>query len=111
MHSFLVLLFCCLSLAQDPKPVYGNASDNLIFAQQLVYDLLAAYDDLLVIGIHGATNTSNGTTIAINLDRIGKPDDSDDDAVAVDHKTIMAPNPTDPHKWEIATPLYTKDGE
>ncbi|KAH7411518.1 hypothetical protein BKA64DRAFT_704620 [Cadophora sp. MPI-SDFR-AT-0126] len=93
------------SSAAASTPIYGAAAKNLIFAQQLVYDLLAKHSDLEIVGIHGIPPTGgNGTIIAINLDRIGKPDDSDDDAVAVDHKTIMAPNVLEPSKFEIATP-------
>ena len=98
--------------AASSTPVYGVASKNLIYAQQIVYDLLAKHGDLVVVGIHGIPPSGgNGTTIAINLDRIGKPDDSDDDAVAVDHKTILAPNPTDPTRFEIATPLFNARGK
>ncbi|KAH6698111.1 hypothetical protein BKA61DRAFT_622679 [Leptodontidium sp. MPI-SDFR-AT-0119] len=97
--------------AAAATPTYGAAAKNLIFAQQLVYDLLAKHSDLVIVGIHGIPPTGgNGTIIAINLDRIGKPDDSDDDAVAVDHKTIMAPNVLEPSKFEIATPLFDAAG-
>lgn len=111
---------CILALAL-PAVVeaqnFSTAASNKIYAQQIVYDLLAAHCDLVVVGLHGATPTdlaknasAAGTTIAINLDRIGKPDDVDDDAVAIDHKTVMAPNPTDNTKFEIATPILTMGG-
>jgi hypothetical protein len=99
------------SSAAAATPTYTKAANNLIFAQQLVYDLLAKHSDLVVVGIHGVPPSGgNGTTIAINLDCVGKPDDSDDDAVAVDHKSILAPNAADPTRFEIATPLFDAAG-
>ena len=99
------------SSAASATPTYGTAAKNLIYAQQLVYDLLSRHSDLAIVGIHGIPPSGgNGSIIAINLDRIGKPDDSDDDAVAVDHKSILAPNAADPTKFEIATPLFDAAG-
>jgi hypothetical protein len=72
---------------------------------------LAKHSDLAILGIHGIPPSGgNGSIIAINLDRIGKPDDSDDDAAAVDHKSILVPNVADPPKYEIATPLFDTAG-
>ena len=99
------------SAAAATTTAYTKAADNKIFAQQLVYDILAKHDDLIVVGIHGVIpGHVNGSMIATNLDRIGEPDDSDDDAVAVDHKTILAPNLSDPTRFEIATPLFDAAG-
>ncbi|CZR70235.1 uncharacterized protein PAC_20136 [Phialocephala subalpina] len=99
------------SSAASAAPTYGTAAKNLIYAQQLVYDILAKHSDLVIVGIHGIPPSGgSGSIIAINLDRIGKPDDSDDDAVAVDHKTILAPSAADPSKFEIATPLFDAAG-
>jgi hypothetical protein len=100
------------SSAATATPTYGIASQNLIYAQQLVYDLLAQHKDLVVLSLHGIPPGGvNGSIIAINLDRIGKPDDSDDDAVAVNHKTILAPNAGDPTRFEIATPIFNSAGK
>lgn len=89
----------------------GKAADNHIYAQQLVNQLMAGHPELLVVGIHVvAPGADDETMIATNLDRIGKKDDDDDKAVATDHKIILAPNMTDPHKFEVQVPLLDAAG-
>src|ERR1700712_3134975 len=79
-----------------PNPAWKPAASNLIVAQQMVYDLLGNHPDLKVVGIHGrapgAGNSTVGTILAINMDRIGKLDDVVDDEVAFNHKVVLEPN-------------------
>jgi DNA-binding beta-propeller fold protein YncE len=95
----------------SPDPSWRKAADNRIFAQQLVNGLMAEHPDLLVVGIHAAVPGAKGETmIATNLDRVGKADDDDDIAVTNEHKTILAPNQTDPHKFEVQVPMKDRAG-
>ena len=100
--------------APNAASTWKPAASNLIFAQQMVYDLLARHPDLRVVGIHGkvpsAANSTQGTIIAINMDRIGKLDDSDDDGVAFEHKIILAPNLKKATEYEITMPLLDAAG-
>jgi YVTN family beta-propeller protein len=92
-------------------PVLGKAADNKIYAQQLVNQLMATNPDLVVVGLHATVpGSKQQTMIATNLDRVGKKDDDDDIAVAVEHKTILAPNLTDHRKFEVQVPLKDSAG-
>ena len=94
-----------------PNPAWGKAADNKIFAQQLVNELMAKYPELVVVGLHlTVPGAKTETMIATNLDRVGKVDDDDDIAVATEHKTILAPNMKDPHKFEVQVPLRDTAG-
>lgn len=94
-----------------PDPSWGKAADNKIFAQTLVNDTMAAHPELVVMGLHAvAPGQKDEKMIATNLDRIGKKDDDDDIAVATEGKTILAPNLTDPHKFEVQVPLLDSSG-
>ncbi len=109
LTSLLFGLGSVASFAETtPDPSWRKAADNKILAQKLVNELLAAHPELIVVGLHAvAPGTKEERMIATNLDRIGKMDDDDDKAAAVDKKIILAPNPTDPHKFEIQ--IYLKD--
>jgi hypothetical protein len=90
----------------------GKAADNAIYAQTLVNEVLAKHAELVVIGMHAVKpGAKESTMIAANLDRIGKRDDEDDLAVAHERKTILAPNLTDPAKFEVAVPLHDASGK
>jgi hypothetical protein len=102
----LVLGQPVLKAATAPDPSWRKAADNHIFAQQLVNELMAKYPELVVVGLHlTVPGAKTETMIATNLDRVGKQDDDDDIAVAQEHKTVLAPNMTDPHKFEVQVPL------
>ncbi len=90
---------------------WGKAADNHIYAQQLVNELMATHPELVVVGLHAVPPGSKEEVMfATNLDRVGKKDDSDDIAVANEHKIVMAPNQTDPHKFEVQVPLLDASG-
>jgi hypothetical protein len=118
LPSKFALVCLCLasvsfSFAADPvaDPSWKKAADNKIFAQTLVDGALRTHSELLVVGIHSnLPGTKDERMIACNLDRIGKVDDDDDKAGAVDGKTVLAPNETDPNKFEILIPLKDKSG-
>ena len=87
---------------------WRKAADNKIVAQQLVNELMAAHPELLIIGIHGtAPGAKSGTMVATSLDRVGKANDEDDNAVADDHRIILELNKTDPKRFEVL--IYMKD--
>lgn len=87
---------------------WKKASANPIVAQKIVNDLMAAHPELLIIGIHGTVpGAKGGTMIATSLDRVGKVNDEDDNAVADDHRIILELNKTDPHRFEVL--IYMKD--
>ena len=93
------------------NPAWGKAADNKIYAQQLVNELMAQYPELVVVGLHlTVPGAKMETMIATNLDRVGKQDDDDDIAVAQEHKTVLAPNQKDPHKFEVQVPLKDTAG-
>jgi hypothetical protein len=105
------LAFSAFAAETAPNPAWGKAADNHIFAQTLVTKVMSEYPELLVVGLHAVKPGAKGETmIATNLDRIGKVDDDDDIAVANEHKTICAPNLTDPHKFEVQVPLKDSAG-
>jgi hypothetical protein len=87
---------------------WRKAADNKIVAQKLIYDLMKAHPDLLIVGIHGvAPGARTGTMIATNLDRVGKVSDEDDSAVADEHRIILELNKTDPNRFEVL--IYMRD--
>ncbi len=107
----LLLGLAIPAFAADTPPAWGKAADNKIYAQQLVNELMAKYPELVVVGLHlTAPGAKAETMIATNLDRVGKLDDDDDIAVAQEHKTVLAPNMTDPHKFEVQVPLKDAAG-
>jgi len=98
--------------ASTSGPALGKASDNAIYAQTLVNDLMAKHPEVVVIGMHTVKpGAKQSTMVASNLDRIGKQDDEDDLAVANERKTILAPNLKDPAKFEVAVPLKDASGK
>jgi len=111
--TVLALSFVSARLAaEDPTPAeiasWRKASANAILAQKLVNELMAAHAELVVVGLHAvAPGATEETMIATNLDRVGKKDDDDDKAVAVEHKIILAPNLKDPAKFEVQ--IWLKD--
>ena len=112
IFGFLFSLAGALSLAGADAPAdsanWKKAADNHIYAQKLVEELLAAHPELVVIGLHAvAPGDTEERMFATNLDRIGKLDDDDDKAAAVDHKIVLAPNPKDPHRFEVQ--IWLKD--
>lgn len=108
----LLPLVPALAADEPTDPSWRKAADNHIFAQQLVNDELRRSSDLLVIGIHAdLPGTKDERMIACNLGRVGKVDDDDDKAGAIDGKTVLAPNPEDPGRFEILIPLHDKAGD
>lgn len=112
LGAFILALGASRLAAEDPTPAeratWRKPSTNPILAQKLVNDLMAAHSELLVIGLHGvAPGTTDQIMFATNLDRVGKKDDDDDKAVAVEHKMILAPNLMDPTKFEVQ--VWMKD--
>ncbi len=104
----LFSLFAALARADDH---WGKAADNHIYGQKLVNELMAAHPELVVVGLHAVPpGAKDEVMFATNLDRVGKQDDSDDLAVANEHKIVMAPNMTDPHKFEVQVPLLDAAG-
>ena len=98
----------------DPvsDPTWTKAADNKIYAQTLANEVMAANPELLVIGIHATKpGTKDEKMIASNLDRIGKMDDDDDKAGAVDGKTVLAPNLKEPQKFEVLIPMHNTGGD
>jgi hypothetical protein len=98
----------------DPEtdPSWTKAADNKIFAQTLANEVMAGNADLLVIGIHASKpGSKDERMIASNLDRIGKIDDDDDKAGAVDGKTVLAPNLKEPNKFEVLIPMHNTAGD
>jgi hypothetical protein len=94
-----------------PDPSWRKSTDNPIVAQQFVNELMAKYPELVVVGLHATVpGAKTETMIATNLDRVGKVDDDDDIAVAQEHKTILAPNTKDPHRFEVQVPLKDSAG-
>ena len=92
----------------EEMATWKKASSNQIVAQKIVNDMLAAHPDVFIIGIHGtAPRAKSGTMIATNLDRVGKANDEDDNAVADDHRIILELNKTDPKRFEVL--IYMKD--
>jgi hypothetical protein len=93
-------------------PALGKASENAIYAQTLVNEVMSKHPELVVIGVHATQPGTKGShMIASNLDRIGKEDDEDDIAVAQERKTILAPNVKEPTKFEVAVPLKDSSGQ
>jgi len=109
---FLLPLAPAIAADEPSDPSWRKAADNHIFAQQLVNDELSKSPDLIVIGVHAdLPGTKDERMIASNLDRIGKRDDDDDKAGAIDGKTVLAPNLTEPGKFEILIPMLDKSGD
>lgn len=109
---FLSCLAGVLSLGATDAPAdqskWRKAADNHIRAQQIVEETLAAHPELVVVGLHGvAPGDTEERMFATNLDRVGKLDDDDDKAAAVDHKIVLAPNPKDPSRYEVQ--IWLKD--
>lgn len=101
-----------LHAADEPPANLGKAADNKIYAQKLVNEVMKANSDLAVIGIHVTVpGAKDQTMIATNLDRVGKPDDDDDKAVATEFQTILSPNLKDATKYEVLLPLKEQDGK
>lgn len=95
----------------SPDPSWRKPADNKIYAQKLVNEILAAHPELVVIGLHAtAPGATEERMFATNLDRVGKIDDDDDKAAVIDHKIILAPNATDPHKFEVQLSLKDAAG-
>jgi hypothetical protein len=111
MAMLVALTFSRLTAA-GADAALGKAADNAIYAQMLVNECLAKHPELVVIGMHAVKpGSKESTMIAANLDRIGKPDDEDDLAVARERKTILAPNLKDPTRFEVAVPLRDASGK
>jgi hypothetical protein len=100
--------------ATDVAPADANwtkYADNKIFAQTVVNGLLQKHPELDVLAIHALhADGPGGSIIAANLDRIGKKDDDDDLLVSQNHCIVLAPNLTDPAKYEVLIPLQDGTG-
>jgi hypothetical protein len=108
----LALAASGLRAEEAPNPAWGKAADNAIYAQKLVNELMAAHPELVVVGIHPvAPGARTGIMLATNLDRIGKADDDDDLGCATERKTVLAPNLSDPAKFEVLIPLKDASGQ
>jgi iron complex outermembrane receptor protein len=107
-------VLCVAAACALADPAVGKAADNAIYAQTLVNEQMAKHPELLVLGMHAAkpgASAKDSHMIAANLDRIGKLDDEDDLAVAMERKTILAPNLKEPTKFEVAVPLKDASGK
>jgi hypothetical protein len=81
------------ALPTEPPP--GKATDNRIYAQQLVNDLLAANGDLLAVGLHAIPPGGTGYAIvAHSRDLIGKKDSAADVEMIKNDQTIIGPETT-----------------
>lgn len=110
--SLLALAFLTSASGVHAETQLGKAVDNKIYAQTLVNEIMEKNSDLLVVGMHVVAPGAKGETmIASNLDRIGKKDDSDDIAVATEHKTILAPDMKGFKKFEVLMPLKEASGK
>ena len=112
-----LLLLCSGGLAlwvlrASAEPPYINATDNKIFAQTLLNEVVKENPDLLVVGFHGVLpGAKDSTVIASNLNRVGKKDDDDDVAAAKEAKTICGPRLDSPNKFEVEMPLKDASGK
>lgn len=107
--SVLILAGATLRVRADTH--WRTAAENHIYAQQLVDHLMATHHELLVVGLHAVPpGTKTEVMFATNLDRVGKQDDADDIGVVAEHKIAMAPNLTDPGKYEIEVPMLDAAG-
>lgn len=106
-----LLILAPIARAQDTS-AWRKAADNHIYAQTLVNETMARNPGLVVIGMHAAKpGTKDEMMIATNLDRVGKKDDDDDIAVATERKMILAPNLTDPSRFEVQVPMKDATGK
>jgi hypothetical protein len=97
--------------AQEAAQNWGKASDNKIYAQKLLNEVMAQNRDLLVVGFHAIKpGTTEQVMIATNLDRVGKADDDDDKAVFTERKTICVPNAKESNKFEVQVPMKDATG-
>lgn len=95
----------------DTDPSFIAAADNHIYAQQLVDEVKALNPDLKVIALHATKPGENEQTmIAATLDRIGKEDDEDDQAVVKERETIVAPRPKPNPDIEMLIPAEDVKG-
>ncbi len=98
------------ALAAD-HPAWGKFADNRIYAQSLVNAVIADHPNIATLSLHEvAPGSADQTMIAANLDRIGKKDDGDDLDVVKGRKTLLAPKPTDPTRFEAMLPLKDHSG-
>jgi hypothetical protein len=112
LSAFLTGSQFCFGADEPSDPSWKKAADNKIFAQTLADGALKSHSDVLVVGIHSnLPGTKDERMIACTLDRVGKVDDDDDKAGAVDGKTVLAPNQTEPEKFEILMPLKDRAGD
>jgi hypothetical protein len=114
--ALILSCFAARLAAEEPTAAematWKKASANPILAQKLVNELMAAHPELVVIGLHAtAPGATEQTMIATNLDRVGKKDDDDDKAVSVEHKMILAPNLTNPARFEVQVWLKDASGK
>lgn len=106
-----VLLLAGPTLGVRAENHWRTPAENPIYAQRLVDHLMATHPELLVIGLHAVPPGSKTEVMfATNLDRVGKEDDADDIGVVTEHKIAMAPNLTDPGKYEIEVPMLDASG-
>ncbi len=108
---FLPAALLLAAAAAHAEDHWGTAAGNRIYGQQLVNELMARHPELVVVGLHAVPpGAKDEIMFATNLDRVGKKDDDDDLGVANEHKIVMAPNMTDPHKFEVQVPLLDAAG-
>jgi hypothetical protein len=95
----------------DRDPSFVAAAANHIYAQRLVNELSALHPDVKVIALHATRPGSRGQTmIAATLDRIGKEDDEDDQAVVRERKSIIAPRTKPNPDIELLIPAEDSSG-
>ena len=113
LRSLVFAGLCCLAAVGRgaDAPHYKRAAENKIFAQSLVFELMAENPLLVTAGMHCAPAAGGPLAIlASTLDVIGKPSDPEDIQVGVDGLTHIYPNPQLP-KLGIMLPLHDREGK
>jgi|ERR1035437_2006969 hypothetical protein len=73
-------------------PAWGKASDNKIYAQKLVNDIMATHPDLLSVALHATRPGGTIPEIVAHVqDLIGKKDSEEDLSVIKQDLTVIGP--------------------
>lgn len=111
MKTKLITFFLCLgvSLLSAAEPAkFGLASENKIYAQKLVADIMSRNPALVAAGMHCvAPGADHQAIIASTLNVIGKPSDPED---VLHGNTTIAPSAKAP-KLGIMLPLRDRSGK
>ena len=98
------------------NPAWRTQASNLIYAQQLVFNMKACHPDLRTIGIHTLDEPANmdninSTIIAIDMERVGKPGAWWDYLIQREGYTFLKTKDTDPNAYEIVMPMEDSTGK